>query len=622
MRYLVPIFGTRIQFELEPQIRKLVVYREFSRIEFDIELGLELRGGRKCRLLSTNAPEELFPKFILEQSAGCLKMAGYDPASGLRLTCMISNTFEAGNEKASCVPAVLFECRAERVRKDPDNVAGTIFFKINPRKGKMDVQSAMRLMIGYYVSGAAYNPNRSLKEQNQYEMVRVRDHILPTRGKVKGKEVKQPFFFQYGKEVDTMRFVWCMYDPMERYRIQQCASQYFYTYYFKNIYQVEDYMVKEEWNLRKKRDAELREHQIPFGGKHLDEIMAYAFNSFVGSVGYFLENEKFKRVLLSSHPGGVYSQFHMQLYALPFYVLCWPQMLCDIVLEWREFRVIKVEKGREIYLFPSHVGAGYKIDPQPPEKMNAANSIYFILYIYAVYKMEKDENILWMNRNFLHKVFSFIFLDFTELQYVDLFVTVGKLELTEYLPLSVLVRLKTVLRIIRELVYLLELQRKDREYLPRLNELEKTVQEKTHVAYQKIPSELPYYDISDMVYYQIMFRNENVLGMEKAVDYIHMGKEKHFCPHGKGTCQLNEVQAMQYCPFSKQNRDVCVEHFILRDLLLTHMGTNCFGSLIDYEAWVCAETGKQENTYPLPELFASMGYLYFKQYKKRGYGTQ
>lgn len=153
MRYLVPIFGSRIQFELEEKTRKMIVHREFSSIAFDIEIGLELRGGRKYRLLSSSAPQEVVPCFTLEQGAGCLTMAGYDPASGLRLTCMVSNTFEADNEKASCVPAVLFECRAERVRKEPDNVAGNIFFKINPCKGKVDVESAMRLMVGYYVNG-------------------------------------------------------------------------------------------------------------------------------------------------------------------------------------------------------------------------------------------------------------------------------------------------------------------------------------------------------------------------------------------------------------------------------------------------------------------------------------
>ena len=86
MRYLVPIFGARIQFELEEKTRKLVIHREFSSISFDIELGLELRGGRKCRLLSTAAPQELFPKFVVEQKWGCLTLAGYDPASGLTMT--------------------------------------------------------------------------------------------------------------------------------------------------------------------------------------------------------------------------------------------------------------------------------------------------------------------------------------------------------------------------------------------------------------------------------------------------------------------------------------------------------------------------------------------------------
>lgn len=622
MRYLVPIFGSRIQFELEEKTRKMIVHREFSSIAFDIEIGLELRGGRKYRLLSSSAPQEVVPCFTLEQGAGCLTMAGYDPASGLRLTCMVSNTFEADNEKASCVPAVLFECRAERVRKEPDNVAGNIFFKINPCKGKVDVESAMRLMVGYYVNGASYNPNYCLDEQNRYEMIRVRDHILPTRGKVRGKAIKQPFFFQYGKEVDTMRFVWCMHDPVERYCIRHCAGQYFYNRFFKNIYQVEEYMVKEEWNLRKKRDAMLLQRRMSSGGKRLNEIMAYAFHSLIGSVGYYLENEKDKRVLLLAHPDGSYNHFHTQFYMLPFYKMCQPQLLREIVLEWRQFRMVKRERDREIFVFPDGIGSGYKVDPQPPEKINAANSIYFILYFYAVYKMEADENILWVNRNFLHKVFSFVFLDFKELQYMDLFSTIGKFEITEYLPFSVLAKLEMVLCIIRELIYLLEMQRKDADYLPRLDELEKQVKQKMHIAFYKIPEELPYYDISDMVYYQITFRNENVWGIEKAVDYIHMGWTKQFCPHGKGSCQLDEVQVMHYCPYSKKNRDVCAEHFILRDLLLSRGETNCFGKLIDYEAWVSAEKKETENAYPLPELTASMGYLSFRQQEKQNGETE
>lgn len=613
MRYLVPIFGARIQFELEEKTRKLVIHREFSSISFDIELGLELRGGRKCRLLSTAAPQELFPKFVVEQKWGCLTLAGYDSASGLRMTCMISNTFEAGNEKLSCTPAVLFECRVERVRKESDNVAGNIFFKINPKKGKVDIENAMRLMVGYYVSGASYNPNYRLDEQNRYEVVHVIDHILPTRGKVRGKTIKQQFFFQYGKEVDTMRFVWCMHDAIERYNIRQHANQYYYNSFFKNIYQVEEYMVKHEWKLRKKRDAMLQQHCVLSSGKQLDEIIVYAFHSFIGSIGYYLENGKDRRVLQLAQYGENYHYFHMQFYALPFYRYRCPQLLQKLVSEWRQFYAVKRENGREIFVFPDRIEHGYKVKVQPPEKINAANSIYFILYFYAVYKMEKDENILWTNRDFLHRVFSFVFLDFKELQYMDMFITVGKLEITEYVPFSVLAKLKMVLCIVRELVHTLELQKKESAYLPRLDELEKDVREKMQIAYTKIPRDLPYYDISDMVYYQIAFRSEHVWGMEKAEDYIHMGQEKRFCPHGKGTCQLDEVQVMHYCPYSKKNRDICVEHFILRDLLFSRKKKNCLGNLIDYEKWISVQPPKADAVYPLPQLTAAMGYLFVGQ---------
>ncbi len=613
MRYLLPVFGTHIQFEWLPESGKLLVYREFSTVSFEIELGLELRGGRIYRLITASAPEEQFTCRSHEIGANCLTIAGYDRNSGLRLTCKISNTFEQDEEEHSCVPGLLFECRAERVRKEPDNVAGNLFFKVLPRRGEVDVESAMRLIVGYYVKGAAINPNFGEKTQNQYELVRVRDHILPTRGKVRGKAIKQPFFFQYGKDVDTMRFVWCMFDPIERYRIERHSVQYFYNYRFKSIYQVENYMVKREWELRKKRDNMLKYYHIPGGGKRLNEIVAYALNSLSGNMGYYLEDGFYKRVVPIMPQGEVYGAMQMQFYALPYYVFCWKEMLYDIVAQWQEFGIKKCINGREILAFPDQMGQGYEVAGHSRKPINVANSMYFILFFYAMYQIEKKEELLWANREFLHKVFSFILLDFRELQYIDLFVSLTKIDITEYLPFSVLTKLKMVLKIIRELVYLLNLQKKEPGYLARLQELENLLEEKMHIAFSKIPNEIPYYDISEMVNYQMMFRSEKIWKMELAVDYVRRGAKQQFCPFGKGICHLDAVSVVQYCPFSKTRRNLCVEQWILRDVLLTQVGEEHFGNLVDYEAWVAEE--QTDASYPRPVLSAAVGYLYLYQKK-------
>lgn len=615
MKHLLPLYGARVQAGVNAEAGQFLIEREYSVIAVDVAIGLELRGGQTYYLVGGNAAER-FPHITTETGVGYLALTGYDETAGLRLRCIMSNTFETEDEKSAVLPAVLFECSAERTKKDTDGMAGELFFKIYPRKGEVQVKSNVKLAVGYYLGESANSAAASKQKTEKYAMVHMRDEVFPLRGEVRENEIRRSIFFQYGKNTDNMRFAWCMYDAQYRYRLDRKRCRYYYTKYFRSIREVEKYICAEERKLRQKREKRLRQYQISGCGKQINEILATAVNSLLGNIICICAENEEQRVLAESKPGGVYQHLQMQLYALPFYRRCCPQVLYGLMREWREWGVVTPVQNQPVLLFPDDIGAKYDIDPKIPGKANAATMIHYILHFYAVYRVTKDETFLWQQRELLHKACTFVFLDFARVQYRDLFFTIEKLEITERLPIAVLVKLQMGLQVMRELVLMLELGKINPQYIPRIERLETAVVNTLRNVFYRKRNEIPYSDISDMIYYQIMFRDPQVSDLEKAVNYIREGRKGNFCPNGKGKCYPDETRRVHDCPYSKTNRSICAEQLVLRDLILYLAGEHGIGNLTDYAAWVDAEKDKRASAHSLPELMSSFGYLEAEWRKK------